>query len=139
MKATFARMRLAPRLALAFALVLLVTTLAAAIGIWRLDQLRDIDDEAFAARINADCKLTSARSEVVRKTLEKLSDTDKSEDLFARIDAAGSAFRGVRVELVKQKAAGGTVATADIQFGCAPRPMRMHRRWKTWPLTSTTA
>jgi methyl-accepting chemotaxis protein len=155
MKSIFSRMRLAPRLALAFGLVLLVTTVAAAIGIWRLDQLQDladdlggassqrallarelqaivvlsstraetllqIDDEAFAARINADRKLTSARSEVVRKTLEKLADTDKTKELFAKIDAAGSAFRRVRDELVKQKAAGGKVAGSDVQTRLRP-------------------
>jgi len=149
MTSFFSRMRLAPRLALAFGLVMLVTSLAAGIGIWRLDRLQDIandlggassqrallarelhsivvlssaraetllqiDDADFAARINADRKLTSARSEVVRKTLEDLSDTDRTKELFGVIDEAGGKFRGVRDGLVKRKAAGEKVAGDDI-------------------------
>jgi methyl-accepting chemotaxis protein len=155
MTSLFSRMRLAPRLALAFGLILLVTTVAAAIGIWRLDRLQDIahdlggasserallarelhaivvlssaraetllqiNDEAFAARINADRKLTSARSAVVRKTLEQLADTDRTRELFERIDQAGNAFRSVRDELVKHKAGGGQVAASDIDTRLRP-------------------
>src|SRR6188474_2848358 len=135
MTSLFSRMRLAPRLALAFGLVMLVTSLAAGIGIWRLDRLQDIandlggassqrallarelhsivvlssaraetllqiDDAEFAARINADRKLTSARSEVVRKTLEDLVDNERTKELFSVIDEAGGKFRGVRDGLV---------------------------------------
>ena len=149
MTSFFSRMRLAPRLALAFGLVMLVTSLAAGIGIWRLDRLQDIandlggassqrallarelhsivvlssaraetllqiDDAEFAARINADRKLTSARSEVVRKALEDLADTDRTKELFGVIDEAGGKFRGVRDGLVKRKAAGEKVAGDDI-------------------------
>jgi len=149
MTSLFARLRLAPRLALAFGLVMLVTSLAAGIGIWRLDRLQDIandlggassqrallarelhaivvlsstraetllqiDDADYAARITADRKLTSARSEVVRKALEQLADTDRTKELFAVIDEAGGRFRGVRDELVKRKAAGDRISGDDI-------------------------
>jgi methyl-accepting chemotaxis protein len=146
-----ARLRLAPRLALAFGLVMLVTSLAAGIGIWRLDRLQDIandlgdpssqralltrelhaivvlssaraetllqiDDPDFAARINADRKLTSARSEVVRKALEQLVDNDRTKALFEVIDEKGNDFRKVRDSLVKQKekAADHKVTSDDI-------------------------
>jgi len=149
MTSLFARLRLAPRLALAFGLVMLVTSLAAGIGVWRLDRLQDIandlggassqrallarelhaivvlssaraetllqiDDAEHAARIMADRKLTSARSEVVRKTLEQLADTEKTKALFADIDEAGGKFRTVRDELVKRKAAGEKISGEDI-------------------------
>jgi len=104
----FERLRLVPRLVLAFGLVLLVMSTGAVLGMWRLQSLEavadelggnaaqrallarelqaivvlsasraetllQIDDPAFAARIDADRKLTSARSEVVRKTLDALA------------------------------------------------------------------
>src|ERR1700712_956559 len=102
MKVLFERMRLGPRLALAFALVLAVNLLADGIGAWRLGTLQviaeelggasaerailarelhgivvisssraetllQIDNPAYAATIAADRKLTSERSEKVRK------------------------------------------------------------------------
>ena len=149
MSSLFSRLRLAPRLALAFGLVMLVTSLAAGIGIWRLDKLQDIandlggasaqrallarelhaivvlssaraeslmhtDDPGFIARVNADRKATSARSEVVRKTLEGLADNERTKELFAAIDEAGGKFRVVRDGLVKQKAAGETMSSDEI-------------------------
>jgi methyl-accepting chemotaxis protein len=147
MKSMFERMRLVPRLALAFGLVLLVTFIANGVGIWRLDRLQDIaadlggasserallarelhaivvlssaraetllqvDNAALEKTINADRKLTSARSEVVRKRLEALADTERTRELFAGIDAAGDRFRETRNQLVKAKEA-GTVPSAD--------------------------
>ncbi|MEP7101955.1 MAG: methyl-accepting chemotaxis protein [Burkholderiales bacterium] len=155
MNSIFARMRVASRLALAFGLVLVVTSAAAAIGIWRLDRLQDladdlggvstqrallarelhaivvlssyraetllnIDDAAFAARVNADRKLTSARSEVVRKQLEQLADDATTKELFVKIDAAGSGFRKVRDQLVKRKEGGEKVAGDEIQKTLRP-------------------
>jgi methyl-accepting chemotaxis protein len=150
MKSLFERMRLAPRLALAFGLVLLVTFIASGTAMWRLDRLQDIaddlggasserallarelhaivvlsssraetllqiDDAAFAARINADRKLTSARSEVVRKRLDELADNERTKQLFAAIDAAGAKFRDVRNDLVKRKEAGTKLSGDEVQ------------------------
>ena len=149
MSSLLSRLRLAPRLALAFGLVMLVTSLAAGIGIWRLDKLQDIandlggasaqrallarelhaivvlssaraealmhtDDAGFTARVNADRKATSARSEVVRKTLEGLADNERTKELFVAIDEAGNKFRAARDGLVKQKAAGEAVPSDEI-------------------------
>jgi methyl-accepting chemotaxis protein len=157
--ASFSRMRLASRLAVAFALVCLVTSLAAGIGIWRLSGLQDIADDlggasserallarelhaivvlsssraetllqvadpAVAARIDADRKLTSARSTEVRKRLESLADTDETRRLFAEIDAQGNAFRGLRDELVKRQKAGGAVTAEDIDARLRPAAAR---------------
>jgi len=155
MQSLFDRLRLGPRLALAFALVLVVMSAAAGIGIWRLDTLHviasdlggpsaerallaqelqsivvlssvraetllEIDDADYTKRINADRKLTSARSEVVRKSLEALADTDETKRLFATIDTAGDTFRDVRNALVKKKAAGEAVTDDDIQSKLRP-------------------
>ncbi|MDB5816650.1 MAG: hypothetical protein JWQ11_290 [Rhizobacter sp.] len=149
MKSMFERMRLVPRLALAFGVVLLVTFVANGVGIWRLDRLQDIADDlggtsserALLARelhaivvlssaraetllqvdnaalektINADRKITSARSEVVRKRLEELVDTDRTKDLFTSIDAAGDKFRDTRNKLVKAKEAGNVPGTEQL-------------------------
>jgi len=155
MSTLFARMRLAPRLALAFGLIMLITSAGAAIGIWRLDRLGaiaadlggaasqravlarelhaivvissfraetllQVDDADFVAQINADRKLTSARSDVVRKSLDALADDAASKALFAKIDEAGRGFRGVRDELVKRKAGGDKIANADIKNRLVP-------------------
>jgi methyl-accepting chemotaxis protein len=155
MQALLDRLRLAPRLAAAFATVLVVMSAAAAIGIWRLDTLQaiatdlggpsaerallarelqaivvlssaraetllKIDDPAYAERINADRKLTSARSEVVRQRLEALSDTEETRRLFGAIDTAGDAFRDVRNALVKKKSAGEVVADDEIRERLRP-------------------
>ena len=144
------RIRLAPRLALAFGVVCLVMSLAAAIGVWRLVQLQGIADElggdsserallarelhaivvisssraetlllidnpAFAARIDADRKATSARSAEVRKRLDALATDAASRDLFTAIDQAGNAFREARDKLVKQRAAGEAIAEDAIR------------------------
>ena len=81
----------------------------------RAETLLQIDDAAYAASINADRKLTSARSEVVRKRLDELADNERTKLLFADIDAAGAKFRDVRNDLVKRKTAGEKVSGADIQ------------------------
>jgi len=155
MKSLFERMRLAPRLALAFGLVMLITSVGAGIGIWRLDRLEaianelggtaaqrallarelhaivvissfrastllQVDDPDFVAQINADRKITSARSDTVRKQLDTLADDARSKELFARIDEAGRGFRAVRDELVKRKAGGEKVANADIKTKLTP-------------------
>ena len=149
MKSLFERMRLVPRLALAFGLVLSVTLLASGVCMWRLTNLRDIadnlggasaerallaqelhaivvisaeraetlmqtNDPGFASSINADRKVTSERSEVVRKRLESLAVDPHSRELFAAIDAAGSRFREARNSLIKRKSAGQTLASEDI-------------------------
>ncbi|XAH24578.1 methyl-accepting chemotaxis protein [Xylophilus sp. GW821-FHT01B05] len=153
------RTRLASRMALAFALVCLVTSLAAAIGIWRLNGLQDIADDlggpsterallarelhaiavlsstraeallvsdnpAFTSRTNADRKATSARSEVVRKRLEALADSDETRRLFAEIDAKGDSFRKVRDGLVKRKTAGEAVPDDAIERDLRPAAER---------------
>jgi methyl-accepting chemotaxis protein len=155
MKKLFERMRLAPRLALCFALVILVTSVAAGIGVWRLHRLQDIADDlggnsaqrallarelhaivvlssmraetlllidnpGFATRINDDRKATSARSEVVRKSLEDLADTDKTRELFKEIDATGDKFRAARNDLVKRKEQGQPISDDAIRTVLRP-------------------
>ncbi len=155
MSELLSRLRLAPRLGWAFALVMLVMSFAALIGIWRLDSLESIaselgstateralltrelhsivvisslraevllqsEDTAFNARINADRKLTSKRSEEVRKRLDELADTPRTKELFTRIDAAGDKFRDVRNAMVKRKEGGEKIAAADIEGQLRP-------------------
>ena len=151
----FSRLRLAPRLAVAFGLVCLVMALAAGIGIWRLAQLQgladelggdsaerallarelhgivvlsssraetllEIDNPVYAKRIDADRKLTSARSEQVRKRLDELTDDEASNRLFAAIDSTGSRFRGVRDGLVKRRQAGETLPADAVATQLRP-------------------
>jgi len=155
MSELLSRLRLAPRLGWAFALVMLVMSFAALIGIWRLDSLGAIADElgstateralltrelhsivvisslraevllqsedaALNARINADRKTTSKRSEEVRKRLDELADTPRTKELFTRIDAAGDKFRDVRNALVKRKEGGEKIPAADIEGQLRP-------------------
>ncbi|GKS95022.1 MULTISPECIES: methyl-accepting chemotaxis protein [unclassified Acidovorax] len=136
--------RLSLRLALAFGVICLVMSLAAAVGIWRLMELQDIadglggpaaerallarelhaivvlsssraetlleiDNPAYAARIDTDRKATSARSTEVRKRLEELATDSESKRIFEAIDTAGNAFRGARDDLVKRRKAGETL------------------------------
>jgi methyl-accepting chemotaxis protein len=155
MKSLFTRMRITPRLAVAFGLVLLVNFVGIGLGIWRLDRLQAVadelgststerallaqelhaivvisaeraqtllhlDDPAYASVIGADRKATSARSEVVRKRLEALADTQRTRDLFDAIDAAGNHFRDVRNALVKRKDGGEAIAGDEIQKTLRP-------------------
>jgi methyl-accepting chemotaxis protein len=149
------KLRLAPRLAMGFALVIVVMSIAAGIGIWRLENLRKIADElggvsaerallarelhsivvlsslraetllmtndpAYAARINADRKITSARSEAVRKRLEELSDSERGREVYRRIDEAGERFRAARAALVKRKESGATASSDELQRDLRP-------------------
>ena len=133
--------RVAARLALAFGIVCLVMSIAAGVGIWRLQGLQriaddlggesaerallahelhsivvlssaraetllEIDNPAFAARIDADRKRTSARSAEVRKRLDELAGDPESQALFGAVDKEGEAFRKVRDGLVKRRNAG---------------------------------
>jgi len=134
--------RLSARLAWAFGIICLVTSLAAGVGVWRLTNLQAIADElggesaerallaqelhaivvlssaraeslleagdnpVYTARVDADRKITSARSAEVRKRLDVLAADPQSERLFDAIDAAGNAFRAARDELVKRRQAG---------------------------------
>jgi methyl-accepting chemotaxis protein len=155
MKSLFMRMRITPRLAVAFGLVLLVNFVGIGLGIWRLDRLQavadelgstsaerallaqelhaivvisaeraqtlmHVDDTAYASVIGADRKATSARSEVVRKRLEALADTQRTRDLFQAIDTAGNHFRDVRNGLVKRKDVGEAVTGDEIQQNLRP-------------------
>ena len=155
MKTLFERMRLVPRLTLAFGLVLLVTFIANGVGMWRLNGLQGIaddlggdsaqrallaqelhaivvisseraetlletDEASYAASINADRKITSARSEEVRKRLESLAVDPHSRDLFAAIDAAGNEFRNIRNKLVKRKESGEKIPGAEIHSTLRP-------------------
>ena len=155
MKSIFERMRLVPRLTLAFGLVLLVTLIANGVGIWRLNGLQGIaddlggdsaqrallaqelhaivvisseraetllqsDEAGYAASINADRKITSARSEEVRKRLEALAADPHSRELFAAIDAAGNEFRAIRNKLVKRKEAGEKIPSDEIHSTLRP-------------------
>ena len=78
MSSLLSRLRLAPRLALAFGLVMLVTSLAAGIGIWRLDKLQDIANDLggasaqralLARELHAIVVLSSARAEALMQGL----------------------------------------------------------------------
>jgi methyl-accepting chemotaxis protein len=75
----------------------------------RAETLLEMDNPAYAARIDADRKATSARSEVVRKRLEELATDEASKRLFIAIDSAGTKFRNVRDGLVKRRKAGETL------------------------------
>ena len=86
----------------------------------RAETLLLLDNADYAKRIEADRKITSQRSSVVRKRLEELAGDDESRRLFEAIDQAGNAFREVRDQLVKQRESGQAVAEATI--GSALRP-----------------
>eukprot|EP01034_Spumella_vulgaris_P000077 gene77-102_t len=72
----------------------------------RAETLLEIDNPAYAARIDADRKTTSARSSEVRKRLDELAADPESQALFDAIDKAGNGFRTVRDDLVKRRKAG---------------------------------
>ena len=72
----------------------------------RAETLLEIDNPAYAARIDADRKTTSARSSEVRKRLDELAGDAESQALFDAIDKAGNGFRTVRDDLVKRRKAG---------------------------------
>ena len=73
----------------------------------RAETLLEIDNNpAYAARIDADRKTTSARSSEVRKRLDELAADPESQALFDAIDKAGNGFRTVRDDLVKRRKAG---------------------------------
>ncbi len=72
----------------------------------RAESLLEVDNPAYAARVDADRKITSARSTEVRKRLEALAYDDESRRLFAAIDEAGNGFRAARDALIKRRQAG---------------------------------
>ena len=72
----------------------------------RAETLLEIDNPAYAARIEADRKTTSVRSSEVRKRLDELAADAESQALFDAIDKAGNGFRTVRDDLVKRRKAG---------------------------------
>ena len=73
----------------------------------RAETLLEIDNNpSYAARIDADRKITSARSSEVRKRLDELAADPASQALFDAIDKAGNGFRTVRDDLVKRRKAG---------------------------------
>ena len=67
------------------------------------------DNPAYTARVDADRKITSARSTEVRKRLDVLAADPDSQRLFDAIDTTGNAFRGARDDLVKRRKAGETL------------------------------
>ena len=75
----------------------------------RAESLLEVDNPAYEARVNADRKLTSARSTEVRKRLEALAEDADSKRIFESIDAAGNGFRVARDEVVKRSKAGETL------------------------------
>ena len=78
------------------------------------------DNPAFVARIDADRKATSIRSEAVRKRLEELATDDESKRLFAAVDRAGNAFRQVRDGLVRRRKAGETLPADTVALRLRP-------------------
>ena len=72
----------------------------------RAETLLEIDNPTYAARIDADRKVTSARSSEVRKRLDALAADPQSQALFDAIDKSGNGFRAVRDDLVKRRKAG---------------------------------
>ncbi|QHJ01205.1 HAMP domain-containing protein [Xylophilus rhododendri] len=76
----------------------------------RAETLLETDaSPAYVARIDADRKATSARSEKVRKRLDELATDEKSKRLFDAVDTAGNQFRKVRDGLVKRRKDGETL------------------------------
>ncbi|KQM70071.1 methyl-accepting chemotaxis protein [Xylophilus sp. Leaf220] len=86
----------------------------------RAETLLEIDNPAYAKRIDADRKLTSARSEQVRKRLDELTGDEASNKLFAAIDTAGNRFRSVRDGLVKRRQAGETLPADAVATQLRP-------------------
>ncbi|WPB59152.1 methyl-accepting chemotaxis protein [Xylophilus sp. GOD-11R] len=78
------------------------------------------DNPAFVARIDADRKATSARSELVRKRLEALATDEDSRRLFAAIDSAGGNFRKIRDGLVGRRQAGETLPPDAVAGNLRP-------------------
>lgn len=94
----------------------------------RAETLLEIDNPAYAARIDADRKTTSARSSEVRKRLDELAADPESQALFDAIDKAGNGFRTVRDDLVKRRKAGEALPPDAIATSCGLRPMPMPPR-----------
>ncbi len=86
----------------------------------RAETLLEIDNPAYAARIDADRKVTSARSSEVRKRLDELAADPESQALFDAIDKTGKDFRTVRDSLVKQRKAGESLAPESIASQLRP-------------------
>ncbi|MBV8617313.1 MAG: MCP four helix bundle domain-containing protein [Curvibacter sp.] len=80
----------------------------------RAETLLLLDNPAYAKRIEADRKITSKRSEVVRKRLDALATDEASKQIFQEIDRAGNKFREVRDKLVHQREAGQAVPEEAI-------------------------
>ena len=78
------------------------------------------DNPAYVARIDADRKKTSARSEQVRKRLDELTGDEASNRLFGAIDTAGGAFRTVRDGLVARRKSGETLPPDAIAGSLRP-------------------
>lgn len=91
----------------------------------RAETLLEIDNPAYAARIEADRKTTSVRSSEVRKRLDELAADAESQALFDAIDKAGNGFRTVRDDLVKRRKAG---EATPLPTSCGLRLMPMRRR-----------
>ncbi|EJE50838.1 methyl-accepting chemotaxis protein [Acidovorax sp. CF316] len=86
----------------------------------RAETLLEIDNPAYAARIDADRKVTSARSSEVRKRLDELAEDPQSQRLFDAIDKAGNQFRSVRDDLVKRRKAGEALPADAISGSLRP-------------------
>ena len=86
----------------------------------RAETLLEIDNPAYAARIDADRKVTSARSSNVRKRLDELAADSESQALFDAIDKAGNGFRTVRDDLVKRRKAGEALPPDAIAGSLRP-------------------
>ena len=72
----------------------------------RAETLLEIDNPAYAARIEADRKTTSVRSSEVRKRLDELAADAESQALSDAIDTAANGFRTVRDDLLTPRKAG---------------------------------
>jgi len=86
----------------------------------RAETLLEIDNPAYTARIDADRKVTSARSAEVRKRLDELAEDPQSQRLFDAIDKAGNQFRSVRDDLVKRRKAGEALPADAIAGSLRP-------------------
>ena len=91
----------------------------------RAETLLEIDNPAYAARIEADRKTTSVRSSEVRKRLDELAADAESQALFDAIDKAGNGFRTVRDDLVKRRKAARLCRRTPLPTSCGLRLMPM--------------
>ncbi len=131
MSLIFERLRLAPRLALAFGMVLLITSAAAGIGIWRLDRLEkiasDLGDRSaqralLSRELVAIVELTNFRAETLLRIDDAPFAAQIAEDRKAT-QARSKVVRETLAELADSEKSKALFAQID-QTGIAYRQVR---------------